>query len=601
MAKKSVKISLATKFRVVLAGAVLLTLAAALGVPWYFMELLAQQGVEDKGDELTRLRLMEFLDTHNRPQAKGGSQQLKTWYTGALSQGRRPSEGRTGPSFIVLGPELQPQPPAPRLDAVQKEALQAFVADARQVTAILQTEDNRGRAITRCLRAVRVDQTCMKCHSGERENAPAFAPGQLRGLVDVGLPWRARVNPLVWWTRGAFAIGFAMAALLAIILFSLIAQRLILRPIHHLRQAADQVTDGNLSVRSALTTGDEFQRLGESFNEMLAAIASQHEKLQAANQALDIRLNELAESNVALFQANKVKSEFLANVSHELRTPLNSIIGFADLLADNADERVARYGTNVATSARNLLQMINDLLDLARIEAGRAAVRMDKVSVIDTCQTLAALMAPLADKQQLKLTADQSQQIASIRAGGVAPHVSVSVADTGPGIAEADQERIFEKFYQADASLTRETSGTGLGLAISKELAGLLGGRLGVQSTPGHDKIRFSSLILSCMVPISLETALTSTFSVSSHSLIWRSIAAREVAESFELNRRIRVAPAPVILRARLKSLLRVDSPAPPMRRILEASSRPAPGPTISTGSSSAKGISSSAMSCLRK
>ncbi|MCY2924099.1 MAG: ATP-binding protein [Planctomycetota bacterium] len=519
MAKKTVKISLATKFRVVLVGAVLLTLAAALAVPWYFMELLAQQGVEDKGDELTRLRLMEFLDTHNRPLARGGSQQLKTWYTGALSQGRAgPAEGRSGPSFIVLGPELKPQPPAPRLDAAQKDALQAFLADSRQPTAMIRTEDNRGRTVYRCFRAVRVDQTCMKCHSGETGRAPAFSPGQLRGLVDVALPWRARVNPLVWWTRGAFAIGFGMAALLAIILFSLIAQRLILRPIHHLRQVADQVTDGNLAVRSSLTTGDEFQRLSESFNEMLAAIASQHEKLRAANQALDIRLNELAESNVSLFQANKVKSEFLANVSHELRTPLNSIIGFADLLVDNTDERVARYGTNISTSARNLLQMINDILDLARIEAGRAAVRMDKVSVIDTCQTLTALMAPLADKQQLKLLAEISPDLPVVvtdggklqqilynllsnaikftppggsvtRGGRAAPHVSVSVADTGPGIAEADQERIFEKFYQADASLTRETSGTGLGLAISKELAGLLGGRLSVQSTPGHGAV----------------------------------------------------------------------------------------------------------------
>jgi signal transduction histidine kinase len=75
------------------------------------------------------------------------------------------------------------------------------------------------------------------------------------------------------------------------------------------------------------------------------------------------------------------------------------------------------------------------------------------------------------------------------RGGRQAPHVIVSVADTGPGIAEADQDRIFEKFYQADASLTRETSGTGLGLAISKELAGLLGGRLAVQSTPGHGAV----------------------------------------------------------------------------------------------------------------
>jgi signal transduction histidine kinase len=521
MARKPVNVSLATKFRVVLVGAMLLILAAALAVPWYFMELLAQQGMEDIGNELTRMRLAEYTETHPRRQAEGSPERLKNWFTAP------PTEGRVGPAFITLGPELEPQPPVSRLEDIQAEALQAFKTDSRQVTAILRTEDNHGRTIYRCFRAIRVDQTCLKCHSGDRPKAPHFSPGQLRGLIDVTLPWRGRVNPLVWWTRGAFAIGFGMAALLAVVLFSLITQRLILRPIHQLRLAADQVTDGNLGVRSNLTTGDEFQRLGESFNEMLAALTSQHEKLQAANQALDIRLNELAESNVALFQANKVKSEFLANVSHELRTPLNSIIGFADLLSENADERIARYGANIATSARSLLQMINDLLDLARIEAGKADLRLDKVSVMDTCRTLAALLAPLADKQQLKLTTEidpllpvvvtdggKLQQIlynllsnaikftppgGSValtartetvqRGGRDVGQVAVSVADTGPGIAEADQERIFEKFYQADGSLTRETSGTGLGLAISKELAGLLGGRLSVKSQPGHGAV----------------------------------------------------------------------------------------------------------------
>ena len=108
----------------------------------------------------------------------------------------------------------------------------------------------------------------------------------------------------------------------------------------------------------------------------------------------------LAEANVTLFQANKVKSEFLANVSHELRTPLNSIIGFADLLGEAQDDRVRRYGRNIRSSAQDLLGMINDLLDLAKIEAGKAEVRFDKVSVSDTCQTLVALMQPVADKKR---------------------------------------------------------------------------------------------------------------------------------------------------------------------------------------------------------
>jgi signal transduction histidine kinase len=166
--------------------------------------------------------------------------------------------------------------------------------------------------------------------------------------------------------------------------------------------------------------------------------------------------------------------------------------------------------------------MINDLLDLAKIEAGKAVVRFDKVSVTDTCQTLLALMKPLADKKQIDLRGELGDDVPLIvtdaskvqqilfnllsnaikftpvagkvtlqarkepsRPGSV-DEVCICVADTGPGIAEDQQHRIFEKFYQVDRSLTKETSGTGLGLSISKELTNLLGGRLALKSSPGH-------------------------------------------------------------------------------------------------------------------
>ena len=253
---------------------------------------------------------------------------------------------------------------------------------------------------------------------------------------------------------------------------------------------------------------------------MLAAIGDQHSKLKSANTALDLKLNELGEVNVALFEANQMKTEFLSNVSHELRTPLNSIIGFADLLAEADDEKIRRYGKNISMSAKNLLAMINDMLDLAKIEAGRTVLCLDKVAVGDLCQTLLALMQPLADKKSIDLIDEidpdlplaltdggKLQQIlynllsnavkftppegtvrlaATIDESNTTPHFVVSVADTGPGLSEADQAHVFEKFYQVQGTLTKDTPGTGLGLAISKELATLLGGRLTVQSETGH-------------------------------------------------------------------------------------------------------------------
>jgi len=292
----------------------------------------------------------------------------------------------------------------------------------------------------------------------------------------------------------------------------------------HLREVTDRAAEGELDVRSHIASGDELERLSDSFNQMLVAIAEQHGKLTSANQALDIKLSELAEVNVTLHRANLVKNEFLANVSHELRTPLNSILGFAGLLRESGDERIGRYGENITLAAKNLLGMINDLLDVAKIEAGKAEVRFVRTSVSGICQTLLALMAPVADKNQIVIESSVSgalpmvvtdagklQQIlfnllsnamkftpvggtVTLTARADASHsgsegalgVVVSVSDTGPGIPEAEQSRIFEKFYQVEASLTKAVSGTGLGLAIAKELSGLIRGRLVCKSTPGH-------------------------------------------------------------------------------------------------------------------
>ena len=517
MAKRVVKISLATKFRLLLGFAVLGIIATALIVPWYFMELLSEQGPERPGAELTRLRLNEWLrDHHNK---SGSPSVVSSLYTtgGGL-------DGRGGPTMIRVAGDLSTNLP---LDSCSSQALRAFVHEPDQDMAVIKTADRRNRDIYRCFRAVRIEQACLSCHGTSADPRMQFQPGQLVGIIDLAIPDTAAGGPLVWWTRWAFIVGVALAGLLAFILFSIITQRLVIRPVRYLRAITSKVSDGNLSVRSKLRTGDELEHLGESFNEMLSAIDKQHGQLKSANRALDLKLGELAEANVTLFQANKVKSEFIASISHELRTPLNSIIGFAELLGENTDDHISRYGRNISISAKNLMNMINDLLDLAKIEAGRIDVKIDKVSLDDTCRTLASLMKPIADKKQLDMAvtigenlpiintdAGKLQQIlfnllsnaikftpadgrvaisATVSSGNgknkKPAEISVAVSDSGPGIAEADQESIFEKFYQADRSLTRESYGTGLGLAIARELTNLLGGRLILKSSPGSGAV----------------------------------------------------------------------------------------------------------------
>ena len=527
MAKKFVKVSLAIKLRILFAGAVIVIIAAALLAPWFFMERLAELPVQRTGYELTRMWMNEWIGDHRA--AETGQSQIAKLY-GAGSHPGDPAESRRGPSLIRIQPDMTPNlgPNASVRDRRETaDAMKVFLGDSGETLSLIKSQEH-GRDVYRCFRVVRVGSDCLSCHGPDQPIDRQFQPNQIVGLVDMTIPFNADEFAMpLWLTRSAFIIGGTLAALLAVIVSATITQRLILRPIRELRDVSDKVTEGDLTIRSTIRTGDELQHLGESFNEMLGAISDQHGKLRAANRALDLRLHELAEANVALFQANKVKSEFLANMSHELRTPLNSIIGFADLVAGDDDAKLQRYGKNIAIAARNLLSMINDLLDLAKIEAGRAEVNIDRVSITDVCQTLLALMAPLADKQQLTLVAELAEDVPIVAtdagrlqqilynllsnaikftpAGGsvtisavrhrarssnaALEEVAIAVADTGPGIAEADQPHIFEKFYQIDPTLTRQASGAGLGLAIAKELAALMGGRLTLQSSPGHGAV----------------------------------------------------------------------------------------------------------------
>jgi len=346
------------------------------------------------------------------------------------------------------------------------------------------------------------------------------ADGNLEGVVHAGMAAPPKALRDLWWNKAAIVAAAVLAGVLAVLVFYLITTKLILSPVTKLKDLARQVTGGDLTARSELKTGDEFEELAGAFNEMLASLNRSQEELRRTNISLDTRLGELAEANVALFEANKLKSEFLANVSHELRTPLTSIIGFAELLRDHPDGqkgRVGRYIENIVGSGRMLLDLINDLLDLAKIEAGKMELRIGPVKLIDICRNLTDFVRPLADKKQLDLVLDLPRQMPLMdsdsgkiqqilynllsNAVKFTPArgqvrlaveltdrqlVKITVSDTGPGIADEQQAGIFEKFRQIDASVTRQHGGTGLGLAISKELTGMLGGSIRVTSKAGH-------------------------------------------------------------------------------------------------------------------
>lgn len=343
-------------------------------------------------------------------------------------------------------------------------------------------------------------------------------PSALLGLIDVELPMRAESGI---WNSVVTILAGASGAVLAILVFYMVTQRLVLSPVHDLRRVAEQVALGNTEVRSEIATGDEFQKLSKTFNEMLAHLCAAQDEQRKINRSLDIRLGELAETNVALYESNRLKGEFLANVTHELRTPLVSIIGFAELLRDAWDsenpdpKRMARYSENIRTSGRSLLEIINDLLDLVKLEAGKMGLHLSEFCLATLCQELVDFVRPLADKQGHTLTLNVSTEIkvrsdsgkikqilynllsnaikftpdggcVSLDVAGNAGEFSLTVKDTGPGIAAEDQQLIFEKFRQLDASETREVGGTGLGLAITRDLVSLLGGTIELSSASGE-------------------------------------------------------------------------------------------------------------------
>ncbi len=310
------------------------------------------------------------------------------------------------------------------------------------------------------------------------------------------------------------AIAITIIALVAAIFLVFLTVRQVVRPVEKLSEVARAIQAGDLSVRSNINGRDEIGQLALAFNEMTAAVEQRENELK--EQAAELRV-----ATYRAKEAARVKGEFLANVSHELRTPLNAIIGFTDMLLagmsgplnDKQTHKLERLKEN----GSRLLALINDLLDLTRIESGRLETIQKPFSPRGVADRITAQMESLALESQLefetiinpdvpesilgdekrveqiivnllsnafKFTKEGSVTL-SLDADLVEQTWSMAVADTGIGIPPHAVNIIFEEFRQLDGSYSRAYKGSGLGLSITRNLARMMGGKIGVKSTQG--------------------------------------------------------------------------------------------------------------------
>ena len=387
---------------------------------------------------------------------------------------------------------------------------------------------------------VRMDSTSM-CYSCHR----SFEDGQLMGVVHVKIT-RSSMRQIMQKNFAYMLAAAIISIFLSLIAVSVVIRWLVIKPLRNLRSVAESISRGEIKKRADLRTGDEFETLANAFNRMLGHIDETQDKLRKANMELESKVNELAHQTVRLYETNRIKSDFMATMSHELRTPLNSILGFSDVLGSIATltDKQKKYVENINTSGRSLLTMINDILDMAKIEAGRVDLQPVSFHIESIISAQVDMAKPLVDRKNISLTSEiepnlppMKQEevrihqilnnllsnaikftpeggriIVSVRrlaavptpAPNVPPPIAgaamiqplkrdmleLRVTDTGVGISEADQLIIFEKFRQAASAtegdtITREHSGSGLGLSIVREICKMLEGEIRVTSQLG--------------------------------------------------------------------------------------------------------------------
>ncbi|TBU78888.1 response regulator [Phytopseudomonas daroniae] len=305
-----------------------------------------------------------------------------------------------------------------------------------------------------------------------------------------------------------------------------------------LKTANEELEEQSRALKESQAYLETQQAELEQTNEQLS---SQRDALDDRNSALRVAQEQLEEHAEELQRASRYKSEFLANMSHELRTPLNSSLILAKLLSDNPkgnlDAEQVKFADSIYSAGNDLLNLINDILDISKVEAGKLDLRPENANVLRLAQSLESTFQPLAGEKNLGFSVQVAEDVprslytdrlrveqilknllsnaikfteqgaVSLRVSRVDDGVSFAVHDSGIGIRDDQQEYIFEAFRQADGTTNRRFGGTGLGLSISRDLAVLLGGSISVSSVPGQGSV-FTLVLPQNYSPLDTESEM---------------------------------------------------------------------------------------------